>query len=944
MHRLLPALLVLAIATAVGPSPKLVGRAAAAPEATTPLATAIDDTSATLTAPHFRLHWSTRAGGDLTAIGLFDGDRWRELLGATHVRQSVPGLRLVAAEGDFRSLGETRIEWLEQGEHRAVLAVENVPTTPDGVASPFRVRQTWTVYAEGAVFVDLDIELPAGAPDIELERSSMGWPIAPGDLDLHRWHWRQSSDRGGIFLEPERSFKATPCPQIGLALGRDGEFVHHVQMVLEHSRAIGESSLDAGALIANGTYFIYHLRPQAAGATTLSAPFRYTNRWGLLLGRQPAQDPLHGQRLVYWQEGGESAMAYPSLSAIEAMAQCGASGIVLGPGWRRAAGTEGPLPIDGEALAGMIADAHAFGLRVLVYALPQGDPLELATWARGMGIDGFFLDQISPHLHLVGGEVDEYPARATFEWGHALREAFGPGGLLIGRSGVAGPDLAMALVVPGVVYGTELGQWKSINDPLKAYYLGGQGYGIPCPLPIEMKLRSTRALSVYAASAAVPLVPLGWGEERAAYRAASWVMPLWQVYRTLPMGEHVRVRSGQLTGLVESSNPRFRSQLYQLSPDILLLVTANQSLAPADSSTLRLDYQRLGIDGAYAVEEIRAVEMGEFESIYLGRSPDGLVHTSMVARFGVRGFLFVRGDYPFEIGRALDEIAQLARAFSDDAPPSTPEAPAVTAAGAELRLSWSPAHDRHHVEAYRVFRSPQAEFDASLVQDLGLVWETTRFRDLGAKPGQTYHYAVAAVDQAGNVGLPSESAAGEVSLPGTVITFADTTDARRFEVIAGSWAHHQGGFEHGRKPDAERVARAVFKDESHRDVDMTVRISSPGGYQYSGGLLFAANEAGEGYVLYLGDPAKSRLVLATFDGQILERIAEAHYPYVTREGGRRTLQVKTRGDRIIGICDGHVLIDVLHTSGRRGDRVGLMASSGHVRFDVVAIADNSSSP
>ena len=43
-------------------------------------------------------------------------------------------------------------------------------------------------------------------------------------------------------------------------------------------------------------------------------------------------------------------------------------------------------------------------------------------------------------------------------------------------------------------------------------------------------LQTDRALASYAACAAVPLVPLGHGETRNAYRGARWVLPLWQVH------------------------------------------------------------------------------------------------------------------------------------------------------------------------------------------------------------------------------------------------------------------------------------------------------------------------------------------------------------------------------------------------------------------------------
>ncbi|MGD8395311.1 MAG: hypothetical protein PVF43_07525, partial [Candidatus Eiseniibacteriota bacterium] len=767
------------------------------------------------------------------------------------------------------------------------------------------------------------------------------------------WHWRRDLERGEVYLEPGRPFRAGRCPDAGVALGNAGAFTNQVDFVLESHEVLGgpgDAVRDVKLVVADGSYFIQHLRPDDAGPVTVTAPFSYRNRCAILLGRSPEHDPLVGQRLVYWEEGGGSGMAYPSPIALEAMAQCGASGVVLGEGWQRGGGEPGGAtgePVDADAMRRMIADAHAMGLRVLAHRLATGDPHLLAAWARDLELDGLYLDQTSAHFHLVPPGDDPlaasmspgstYPAQAAHRWARTLRAELGPGSILIGHDGLRGPDLSMGLVIPGVVYGLEPGDLRAASDFHFASYMGGQGYGIPCPLARELRLRTARALAHDAAAGGVPLVPLGYGSERSAYVAARWVLPLWQIYRTLPMGSAVRALRGASTAHVSNSNGGFVSELYGLDAGTFLVVSSNLSQARVDSTTLEVDFASLGIEGSYAIEEVRALGLEAIESVYLGRSTDGLILSPPMSRWGLRGYLFVRGDYPPEIGRALDEIAQVGLAFGDTRAPSTPEAPRVEADGAALRVSWAPSYDRHHVGGYRIFRSPSEVFDAEHVTDLGVVYASTSYRDLDVAPGEQVWYAVSAIDQADNESPPSPSSAGRLPPAALAITFADSSAAAaRFRFLTGTWTIHDGGLEHGRTPDGTHFARAVLADSTYDDLDLRVRIESPGGYRFAGGVLFRTDAAGNGYALYLDDPAHGRLVLAALEGREPRRIAEVPYAYVTRDGCVRSLRVVARGEHLTAFCDGKALIDIEDGTYQRG-RIGLTSLQGHVRFDNLAV-------
>ena len=560
------------------------------------LEVALDADGARVDGDGFRLAWAASGGGDITSIQVFDTQEWRELMGGTTVRSSFPGARFVTAEGDFSRARQERMEWVETTADRAVLEVEQIPTTTSGAASAARVTLRYTVYAEGAVFVDLQFRLPDGSQPIQLERASVGWPMDVSAFDLKRSHWRRSLGRSANFLDLKRSFRTSGCTSAGVALGRRGEFTNHVQVNLERTEALGGGATSFQMTTDN--YLIFHLRPKLVGVATIPAGATYENRLGLYLGTQKRHSPLMAARLAYWQEGGASGMWLPSLGALEAMRDMGANKVVLGPDWRRDGARVGWQPIDGEAFAAFVDDAKAMGLGVGVTVDVGGDPDELGRWARDVGVEGLVIDKASPYYGTLDDPGVDLPARTYFEWTHRLRRALGEEPWLIAHPGLSGPDLSMALVCDGHAWGDLDEDRKSATQPLMAAYLGAQGYAIGCPIAELAFLKRKRAVAGYAASGQAPLVPMGTLATRSAYRAARWVLPLWNLYRTLPSGDPSLAAYGPASGIVARTNGNFGARVFSLGMDTQLLLTSNLSLAVVDSSDLALDIDALGMQGS----------------------------------------------------------------------------------------------------------------------------------------------------------------------------------------------------------------------------------------------------------------------------------------------------------------------------------------------------------
>ncbi len=905
-----------------------------------PLVVVATADSVVVSGGHFALTWSAARGGDLTSIRIHDGVAWHELIAPGMRRISVPGILVYTPQGPYGPFGRGTLTVGDQEPGSVVVTSEMLLVDEKEGSGPLTLRTTYTVYAEGAVFLDLDLTLAAKAKKLTVTRASVGFPVDVTDYTLQFWHWQQSLDRGSGMLEPQPTFTSVYCPNVGLALGTAGTFSNQLQVILESPDSFAGSAAPVVTYIAQGRSFATWLLPENAGPLELTPPFCYTNRWGFLLTRRPQRSRLTGHRLAHWIEEEGDGMVYPSASAIDAMARAGATGLVLGPGWRARGGRDGNIPVDEADFRRLIADAKAAGLICLATVYPEGpdgDGEALGLWARDHGLAGLLIAQASTHYQTFARGRSGYPARASFEWMRALRRGLGPTGIIIVHPGLEVPDLTFGLLADGVAFGRERADWRAARSTLSNEYLGGAAYAVPCPLATDVPMQTNLAVAIAAATGSVPLVPAGYGASRSIY-AARYALPLWQLMRLVGPGPGVEVRAAGIGAVSASSNVNFWSIVYRMSDDEALLVTSNLSPADQDSSAIWIDFPALGFSGEYDVEYLRADSMEEFTVRHLGSTTSGRLRTDPVVRHGVRGYLFVRGEMPARTAQGLDQGLKTASVFFDRQAPEPVTGLVAAPVTGGLSLSWDPAADNQHVVNYRIYRSADPAFKrAADIGHIGDSYEETRYVDLGVSPGDSWSYAVSAVDVNGNEGLPSAAATGIAPSGTTSLSFADSTSAARFLVLSGAWRVHDSAYGFGCAVDATALARTLVEGIALADLDVAVTIDGVGGSPYGGGLFIRADERGNGIALVLTGGKHNEIVLGRVEGETLIPLATAYFPYLRPLRSMHTLRLVARQSSVIGYADDRELVRA-ELSGDTGARIGLIALRGHVHFDNLTVS------
>ncbi len=939
-HATLPLPVVLALAGALASGtmlPLADGLASELEPAALVVVTSAD--SVAVTGSHFALSWSRAAGGDLTSIRLFDGIEWHELVAAGIRRNSVPGILVYTPDGPLGpfSAGSIRIE--EQTPERVVVACDTRLATEAGKETPLALRTTYTIHSAGAVFLDLALNLPEKSKPITVTKASLGMQVDTGTYTLSFWHWQRNRDRGSGMLEPQPVFTTPFCPNVGLALGTAGSLSNQLQVIAESPHSLKGSEVQAVSAVRDGKNFATWILPEQEGPFELVAPYTYEMKWGFLLGVHPLRSRLTGHRLAHWIEEQGDGMVFPSSSAITAMARAGATGLVLGGGWRAQGGRIGNVPLDEPEFRRTIDEVHAAGMRCLATVLPGGDGEAVGLWARDSGLDGLFIEQASAHYAALAARPTDFPGRESFAWMQGVRRGLGPSGILITHSGLEVPDLTFGLLADGVSFGEERADWRAARSTLANAYLGGSSYATPCPLATTVQMQTARAMAIAAATGSVPLVALGFNEGRSAY-AARHALPLWQVMRLVPPGPQVEVRTTGITAVSASSNLDFWSVVYRMSDDAALLVTANLSLADQDSTAIWVDFPALGYAGDYAVEMLSADTIEGFSVTHLGTTQNGRLRTDAIVRHGIRAFLFVRGSMPDWIAQGLDLGLKTSSVYFDQRPPQIVTGVEVKPVTVGLGVSWEPATDNQHVASYHIYRGPDPSFqNTAAIQAVAQVFEQTHYRDLAVDPGETWSYAVAAADVNGNEGPPSQPVTGAADRGSINFSFADPADTEDFVVLSGTWTIHEGEYGFGCSPDATRRAQTLLGDSEFTDLDVAVKIEGYGSTPFAGGLLIRGDSRGNGVALLLTGTQHHEAVIARIAGDQIVPIETAYFPYVRPGLATHALRITARGELISAwIDDRKVLSATVPVDEPGSGRIGLIALQGHVHFDNLMVS------
>jgi hypothetical protein len=629
------------------------------------------DTSIDISGEHFRMGVDAAKGGEITRLELWDGSDWNRVLGADG--QTCPMIRFAVAGTEYRVANDSqgRIERFQAGPESVSFDVLPTPCDANRRASLWRVRLSYEVYPEGAVFITMDWELPAGLQD--RSRASVSFIVDRAIVAAAKY--RQAAV--GALGDPAAFESAR------VAFGTDPRlsYTNEIQAVLEEKKPLAGKTRfhpDAGQ-------FTWEL---ADGKETLQGPVRYRNRFSLGLGSGAAgfrRTNLVGQRVYHWinllGKPGRSEW-YPTVEQIDKMAANGATILILhqnwmlNGGWNNDPHADYRTVRDEDALRRTIARAHAKNMRVGLYRRGSEQySVDVKFFERycQRDWDGFYVDWDSAHC-IANHEHDYRPSRALddrhsssdgsclpardyFLFQRRLREIVGLRGFLIGHQGIGAagvlPNLPFDAYLPG-----EAGPDRAIfADRDQAVWGGMMGGGVCHPWTIESPaFASPEGIAKMAAWGFFPHV--GLGMRRAAdglvfpldpdQPAVAFALPYWRILSTIDMhGARVFNLPNQKPIAATCADEGFAASIYKSRRGDFLIVVANLGTRAAKTSVELLP-KVLGMSGAYTVERVDArsgaigVPAGTAPpplTVSLGQSPR--IETSTLPSWGIEGFRMV---------------------------------------------------------------------------------------------------------------------------------------------------------------------------------------------------------------------------------------------------------------------------------------------------------------
>ncbi len=879
-------------------------------------------------AAHFAIRWSAAAGGDIVSIVVDDGTN-HQLFRPTAVRAGFPGWRVVDQAGDWRPRGQASFQWLERREDSAVLESTCQLTGLDGAPGPWALRQTFTIEPAGIIRVAMELTLATGTTAL-VERATVGLPLALDTFARKRWYWARDARHTEHFKDFGHAQALGPAAYVGAALGHNDGFGAWVQLAIGDQRPL-VGTTPAVLSSARDGYWVYRLKAPGTPSVECQGPTTYQNELVLFLDTQPRASAWYGARPVWWQGNVRSGMPVPTQLALAAMADVGVDALILNSGWRQP-GAVPPKAAAPETLARLAGEAARFGIDLLATVPVAGEPNAVARAVTALGFDGVVVEDASPLWRArshPGGQA--FPHADTYTWLRDLRRALPPGARLAAEAGVGGVDLAITTAVDGWVFGRQPGARSELRSPTRAAYFAAEGAAVGCGLITDPELEGPGLLASLAATGGTPVVPLGLGQRRSAYRGARWAGPLWNLYRLLPRSQPIRQLG---PNALRSENPAMAARAFTVADSAWLAVAANLSTAPRDSTTLEFDATNLAGGRPLAIEEARQWDNSTFETIYLGESSDGRIDTEPLERYALRGFVAVAGDTPRSLARRLDLANRFGELLRGGPPPTPPTDVGATTESGAVRIHWRPTIGRG-IDSYRVFKSPTERFGTDTLVDLGRVWQDTTLIDTSLGPGQATYYAVVAVDLDDQESRPSTPVFLERRRALTTVDFADST--ARWQTISGTW---------------RRVAeRLVGTQERSTEPAIALGAEAPGGFWtveatlsglalYGGGVVIGADREGtEALLVHLaGDAAREVLEIARWHDEQLEQLAQKPWWYRaigSEESRQHVLSCTYTGGTLRVAVDGTEALSLPVVLNHRW--AGVAATRGSPQFGRLAI-------
>ncbi len=614
----------------------------------------------TVAGDHFRLTFDRRQGGEIRRIELFDGAGWNTLNRGSEEKDGAtfPDLRLADAETDYALAMDATAAWktVQVTPELVRLETRGTPRAREGQPSPFSAKLSYEIHAEGALFIDLELDL--SQKDFNLKEASVGLEIDPRLVQGAKYRAQGSGTGNGGFKSGRIAFGVNPAKS----------YTNEVELFVESRTPLG----GATDFREGAGKFRWTLGGNGAA---LAPPLHYTNRISLGLGAAITAKPhsqVIGQRVFHWVNFYDTKDWFPTNEQIDQMATNHGTMLVLHHEWMLNRGSNGKPHADynvvrdhGELLR-TIARAHEKGLRVGLYMRgvePYGLEAHFFEKYLKRDWDGIYVDWhgaacVSYHEHENRPETKlgdthfsadghTVAAKDYFLFMKRLRGIVGPRGFLIGHQGSFNSGFFANLGFDAYLPGESNADHGMFGNVDEAVWNGMMAGGVCMPWTLDSPaFRTPAGAAKMAVWGLYPHLVMGiqranakTGLSRDAGDAGhAWVLPYWRILAKIDQEKAVVYNiPSQNVAAVTPSNPNFGAIVYRHEDGGLLVITANLGPTTA-SATLTLDTKVLGMRGSYKVCRIDSQTGTETTH---GSCENSLL-TSALPEWGLEGFRLMR--------------------------------------------------------------------------------------------------------------------------------------------------------------------------------------------------------------------------------------------------------------------------------------------------------------
>ena len=628
------------------------------------------DGQVTVVGDHFRITANSARGGEITDIRLFDGSQWNRLLGGDG--QTCPNVDLNDQSGRYCLANDKNatVEQFEVADGVARFQTVGKLCDGDGAPSPWTVKLSYEVHAEGALFIDVEYALDEGSS--ARVASSMSFQVDRSVAKAARY--RQAFR---TFCDPKSL--AFPSARVAFGVNPQRSYTNEIEAIVERRTPMG----GATAVEGKDGRFLWTL---ADGTSEVHAPFRYRNRFSMGLGSGVTgtgkpMTKLVAQRECMWVYMGEDIPRhYPTNDEIDAMAANGATMLHLHRWLQTIPHANGHphadyVPLDENELRRVIAHAHKKGLRVNLYMRGiERYGLDQKFFQKYLkrDWDGIYVDWHGPHcaaLHERTWQVepalgDEHfskdgtrvAAREYFLFAKRLRQVVGPHGYLIGHQGSLNSGVIANLGFDAYLPGETPSDHPMFSSRDEAVFAGMMGGGLCMPYPLSPRYRTPEAVAKMAAWGLYPTLRLGTVRGHATKAknpddpndpAHQYLSPYWRILATIDADRATVFNLPSVNRIAATcSSPDFSCVVYRedcetgsTADDVYLVVVANLGAKP-DRSGIALVPSVLGMSGEY--------EIARIDSQTGAATPQGAttrqITTSVLPPWGIEGYRLSRKD------------------------------------------------------------------------------------------------------------------------------------------------------------------------------------------------------------------------------------------------------------------------------------------------------------